>query len=418
MAGHCEDPGDLPIDSSGPPSDGCDVQPTCLGDQLASCGAPITCPLGCAPSGAGNAHCLVMVPTNGLTPDLLEGATADVDGTDRWSLDADDGGIRRGNNVLRPAGDGVINGIGFTTIDGVGVFAAHSFTVVAGMDWSVHGSQPGILYAKTTITVGGVIDAGGSGAAGGAGGDDGSTSTTSQSGCHGLAGRLLSANHGEGGGGGGGATAGGDGAASTDATPNGLGGGVCSVPSTIPLRGGHGGGAGGANAANNGGGGGGGIALVAMESITISASGAVAAPGGGGQSSTNGDGGGGGGAGGAVLIEAPTVTIAGALTANGGSGAAAMNVNGSRGSTNSVFGVSGGLYSGPGGTARGGRGGAGPSSGGDGQTYTYDDGLGTVIVRGSGGGGGVGRIEIRARTRDTTGMIQSPTATLSDADLQ
>jgi len=399
------------------PTDDACGSATCRGNDLVGCGAPIACPFGCAD--VGTAHCFALVPSNALTPDLLAGATMDVDGTQRWTFDSATGEIRKGNLFLRHAGDGLDNGIGFTVVDGVGVFTAHSFTVLAGLDWQMNGSRPVALYAATTIDVSATIDAGGALGTAGPGGAPGTTSTTpSDSGCDGRAGRLLAANAGEGGGGGGGATAGGNGGPSSASNPTGLGGAMCASPSTIPLRGGHGGGAGSVSIANNGGGGGGAIALVAMQAITINPGGAVATPGGGGLSSANANGGGGGGSGGAVLVEAPVVAIHGAVTANGGSGAAPTIVSGVRGSTTSASPAPGGIYSGPGGTRRGGSGGAGMAAPGNGETYAYDDGLGTVTVRGAGGGGAVGRVEIRARSLDTTGMTESPSAALHDVVLQ
>nr|MDQ3370047.1 hypothetical protein [Myxococcota bacterium] len=73
-----------------------------------------------------------------------------------------------------------------------------------------------------------------------------------------------------------------------------------------------------------------------------------------------------------------------------------------------------GVYSGgPGPTRRGGTGGAGSTAPTAGENYTYDDGT-SLTSRGSGGGGAVGRIEIKRRGGDVTGLT-SPPATITDA---
>jgi hypothetical protein len=295
------------------PTDVADACPTasCSGNDLVGCGEPVTCVFGCSSTPA--AHCAELVPSNGLTPALLAGATADVLGTEGWSFHTDDGEIRKGNVTLRPAGTGVIAGIRFEIVDEVGVFAANSFTMGPGNDWSADGAHPLTLYAATTIAITETLDAAGDQfGQPGAGGSANNASTTG-TGCRGRAGRRISAGLGEGGGGGGGA-----------------------------------------------------ISLVAMQSISISGSGAVSAPGGGGVAGANADGGGGGGGGGAVMLEAPFVSVKGALTAGGGGGAGPQNANGNNGVVASTAAASGGSYTGPGGTARGGNGGAAapPQSGG------------------------------------------------------
>ena len=385
---------------------------TCSGTTLVACGQTITCTYGCM--SGDSPHCAALVPSNGIDPELLTGATADVVGTEGWAFHTDDGEIRKGNITLRAAGTGLIGGIRFEIVDGAGVFAANSFTQIAGKDWNADGTRPLTLFAATTILIAGQVDAAGDLFGDpGAGGSANNASTTA-GGCRGRSGRLLSANNGEGGGGGGGITAGGNGGPSSGGASTGGGGTVCATPSTIPLRGGHGGGNGGANNSNPGGGGGGALSLVAMEQITVTSGAAVGAPGGGGVVLTNGDGGGGGGGGGAVLLEAPMVVVHGALTAGGGGGAAPTTNDGNNGSMTSTAAAGGGAYTGPGGTARGGNGGNGLSAPQGGQHYFFDDGLGTVISRGGGGGGAAGRIEIRGRVRDVTLSVQNPAATQND----
>ncbi|MDB4964115.1 MAG: hypothetical protein JWP01_4114 [Myxococcales bacterium] len=397
--------------------DACPVA-TCQDTWVVGCGAPVACGHGC--SEMGGAHCRVLVPSNGVTPDMLVGATADVTAND-WNFDTDDGEIRRGNTMLRTAGTGVIAGIGFEIRDGMGVFTANSFRVAQFDDWDADGDNSLVLFAATTISVIGELDVGANGGVAGPGGSDASAFTSGQN-CRGKTGRFFSAGFGEGGGGGGGRTAGGNGGASNQAGATGAGGTLCSMfPTTLPLRGGAGGAHGGNSSLNSGGGGGGAVALVAMESISVT--GVVGAPGAGGISGASGtapsgDGGGGGGGGGAVLLEAPSVVVSGALTANGGGGAAPFMVAGGRGMLASGSSAIGGVYTGPGGTARGGRGGTGTLSPGNGTTYAESDATPTVIItRGGGGGGAAGRIEIRSAT-SMVGGTQSPMPTYADAVLE
>ena len=420
----CQSPDTAPTDAAIDVA--IDVCPelSCVGSDLAGCSSRMTCSLGCADAaGTTPAHCMQMVPSNGITSALLAGATANVSGID-LDFDTETGAITEdGGTPLRAAGTGVIGGIGFTVIDKMGVFTANSFSVDALVDsaddWDAAGDNALVLYAATTITVIGRIDNGASGTNGGAGGASGATSGSNTLPCRGRAGLWQMASFGEGGGGGGGRTTGGNGAPS-NTTTFGAGGQSCSSPTggptPIPLRGGNGGGAGGVETApspdvihgGNGGGGGGGLALVAMESITIS--GGVTVPGEGGRTSATGDGGGGGGSGGAILIEAPVITISGAVTANGGGGAAPNTDNGSRGHMDDSTQAAGGVYM----TASGGRGGTGtaPTAG-----TTYLDGLGTM-ARGGGGGGAAGRTELRGRTRNTAGSVISPGAVQGDITTQ
>ncbi len=393
---------------------------TCSGDDIVGCGAPVTCENGC--SEVGGAHCRELVPSNGVTTTLLTGVTANVSGND-WNFDTDSGEIKKGNQTLRSSGVGVISGIGFQVIDGMAVFSARSFTIGTFDDFDADGANTLVLYAATTITVRGSLDVGASSSTGGPGGSDASAVSSGLN-CQGRTGRFFSAGFGEGGGGGGGRTAGGNGAASNQASPTGLGGTLCTaLPTTIPLRGGAGGAHGGDSSSNAGGGGGGAVALVAMQSISVT--GDVGAPGAGGQSGAgpapSGDGGGGGGGAGAVFVEAPSVTISGALTANGGGGAAPFTGDGARGSRSSSTAAIGGTYTGPGGTATGGNGGTGMLAPTNGATYTQDDGLippAVIIMRGGGGGGAAGRIEIKSLMRTTTGATLSPAPTLSTATVQ
>lgn len=393
-------------------SDACGIPARCEGEVLVDCEASTPCTLGC--SSAGEApHCRALVPSNGITPALLDGATANVI-ADKLDFDTTDGRIKTANIVIREPGEGVRNGIGFYIIDGMGVFTAASMTVPTGEGWTGGGPNTWVLYSATTITVLGELDAGASLNAGGPGGKNGG-STASTLACRGGAGKAYTGSFGEGGGGAGGATTGGNGAPA-NMTTFGVGGTACGQPSTIPLRGGNGGGAGGVDSVNGslrggfGGGGGGGVALVAMGTVTVD--GRVGVPGGGGDGRTNGDGGGGGGGGGAILVEAPLVTINGALTANGGGGGGPSSTDGNRGAMASANAAAGGLFNGK----RGGQGGAGTLAPTNGETY--DDGLGTMR-RGGGGGGSVGVIEIKAVVPVVmNGAVTSPPAKTSSAVVQ
>ncbi len=404
----CVEPGTAVIDAA---IDAC-PETMCLGNELAACGTRYTCALGCAATGVP--HCMQLVPSNGITPSLLVGATAQVVALD-LHLDSDTGEIMQGPTlVFRAAGTGVIGGIGFSVVNGMGVFTAERFEISAGTqasdDWDVDGSNTAVLYAATTITVLGVIDAGANDQTGGPGGADGATSGSAGPTCRGKAGAWEMAGYGEGGGGGGGRTVGANGAPSTALTFGAAGPFCAASPTTIPLRGGNGGGAGGVDVVPSpdvvhggvGGGGGGGLALVAMESITIT--GSIAVPGGGGRTAAGSDGGGGGGSGGAILVEAPVVTITGDVIANGGGGAGPSVNSGTSGHVLDGSAAGGGDFMG----VSGGKGGTGapPTAG-----STFTDG---VSARGGGGGGAGGRTEIKSRSRTTTGATLAPGPALTD----
>ena len=423
LTNRCERPeGELP--DGGLVVDACTTG-VCEGDMLVGCSAaPVVCANGC---GGPVPHCRELVPSNGLTTALLAGATADMN-SDKLNFDATDGSVKRMSVEIRPGGTGVISGIGFEVVQGVGVWTANTWVVPAGESWSFSGTRPVTLYAAVSITIDGTIDVGADilGIAGPGG--TGRNGSTTVGGCRGRAGRSLDGTHGEGGGGGGGGSpnasqAGANGAPSNTQTGSftGIGGSCTTNPSTIPLTGGNGGGNG-ANSINNGGGGGGGaIALVAMKTITIT--GDVGAPGGGGETAISANGGGGGGGGGAVLVEAPVVSITGRLTANGGGGGAPNGgTDGARGSTISATPATGGLYSGSGGPARGGSGGAGTSAPTTGAGYNLNvtdpvTGVTTNTNRGGGGGGAAGKIQVKRRTGDVTGLV-SPAAAIGDVVIE
>ncbi|HEU0037422.1 MAG TPA: hypothetical protein VFQ53_42720 [Kofleriaceae bacterium] len=383
----------------------CGIPTHCEGDDLVTCEGRLTCGAGCDD---GKGQCRGLVPSNGLSPTLLVGVTGNVVGN-KLDFDSSTGRIKQQNMLIRPEGPGVLNGIGFTVIDGMGVFTAVSFDLQGGGTFTITGGNALVLYAATTINFAGTFDVGGNGGSGGPGGNAGGTNNTNLP-CRGVFGVAGATGFGAGGGGGGGATAGGNGGPSNGPTP-GIGGSMCNTPSTIPLRGGHGGGAGGVNSSGvavggRGGGGGGAIAIVAMESIAMT--GTIGAPGAGGFSGATGDGGGGGGGGGAILLESPRIRVDGILTANGGGGAGPSNSFGGRGSLTTSNPAVGGVFNG----ASGGRGGAGMSLPTNGENTT--DNL--TFNRGGGGGGAVGRIEIRGIEIDVSTMtLTSPAAALTTA---
>jgi hypothetical protein len=373
--------------SGGP--DACASAAQCDGDNLVDCIGSTACTFGCASTGEA-AHCRALVPSNGITSSLLDGAIAML-ASDKLDFDTNDGRIKSANIVVRDPGEGVRGGIGFFIVDGMGVFTALSMTVPEGNDWTASGANALVLFSATTIAVLGKLDFGAQVNVPGPGGKPGGTTAASLP-CRGGSGKAYPGSFGEGGGGAGGASTGGNGGPANMAT-FGVGGTACDEPQTIPLRGGNGGGAGGIDSASGtvrggfGGGGGGALALVAMNAISVD--GIVAVPGGGGDARTSGDGGGGGGGGGSILLESPVIVVTGALTANGGGGGAPSGLDGSRGATASANAALGGLFNGK----RGGLGGAGMSPPTSGETY--DDGLGTMR-RGGGGGGAVGVIEVKA----------------------
>ena len=405
----CEKPG---LNDSGVLVDAC-PENACAGDLLVGCGSSVTCANGC---GGETPHCLQLAPSNGLTVEMLVGATADVT-LDKLNFDADDGSIRMMNIDIRDAGAGVKAGIRWEIVNGVSVWTANTWSLTGGYEWSFSGPRPAALFASSTITIAGTISGlnavGSLGVLGGAS----TNASTAAGGCNGRAGRSLDANHAEGGGGAGGGdnTKGGNGGTSNQGgTLTGIGGMCATRPTTIPLVAGN---AGGASGSAPGGGGGGAFALVAMDSVTITTSLSVSGAGG---SNAGSNGGGGGGSGGAIFVEAPTVSISGQLTANGGGGGApGGGTIGNDGATTSSAVAQGGTYSGSGGPARGGNGAAGTTNATNGTSYNFDsvDPVTMVVTnfnRGGGGGGSYGKIEVKRKTGGVSGLA-SPAAAITNA---
>ncbi len=192
------------------------------------------------------------------------------------------------------------------------------------------------------------------------------------------------------------------------------GGAVNGNQEITPLRGGCPGGSGGNNTPS-GGAGGGAIQLVAADTITVGASGAISASGGGGQGTdASNAGGGGAGSGGAILLEAGTlIDIDNVVFAQGGAagqgtygGATHYGDDGENGYPLpwSPDAAQGGANS----NSYGGHGGNGAT-----QTVAAEDGFVGTNQNGAGGGGGgagVGRIHFRAPTRAIDGSaFVSPT---------
>lgn len=399
----------------------------CNGDMLTTCPGGVadveTCALGCTET--GSPHCLQVVPSNGVTVDQLDGVTAGITAANgHIVLSLGDGSIydydiaQDQTTELRPAGAGVMNGIGWTG-GTYSVFAVDSLTVEDGASYWMEGGLPVIVLSRGDVTIRGWIDAAGGcyfgntylrwcpGPGGGAGGRNG---TTPALGCGpGSPGIYVNGSaHDVGAGGGAMAQAGAPGGASEGRQA--AGGVTTTCPGAFlePLAGGGGGGVAQANSSATlwaqGGGAGGGLQITSLTTITVGSVagslGLIDASGAGGQvSEASNDGGAGGGAGGAVLLEAPTLVLdAGGVYLGGGAGGAGQppdapgadaptDGNGEPGLWGLVVAL-GGVGSGASGdVGRGGNGGitAVTPTTGDGD----QDGTG-------GGGGGTGRLRLHS----------------------
>jgi hypothetical protein len=443
LAGGCFSPTyatNLQCSPSGacPPDQTCDVAsnmcvagclPGCNGAELRDCvNPPTTCALGCAPAPA---HCRQLVPANGVTSALTVGTRSlVVSGT--WTFHTDTGAIDPG---VRPAGaDAVMEGIWFSVVSGMGVFAVNGLQVPADAALVASGGPALIIVSAGDVSVGGVISVSAAAQNGGCatpgtcpgpGGARGAVSGTAAAGCgpgHNGSGTSEAATGG--GGGGGHSGAGARGGQSSTMVAGGVGGGACSDGTLAPLVGGSGGGAGGpagvAIAQGAGGAGGGAIQLVSFTRIAILAGAMPAgidAGGGGGVALLSGgiaSAGGGGGAGGAILLEAPTLELAAgaamptfaAIGGGGAGGGCAGATNGGSGSLDVASGH-GGVASSPSpncpsGSNGGDGGGAGPATpGGDGALIT------------GGGGGAAGLIRLNVVTlRGGFAAYPAPVVTL------
>jgi hypothetical protein len=186
---------------------------------------------------------------------------------------------------------------------------------------------------------------------------------------------------------GGGSYCGSGGHGGTMSGPAASGGATYGNATLIPLLGGSASGSSASNVCNSGGGGGA-IQIVAGQSITIGAYGAISA-----------GGGAGGGSGGAILLEAPLVTIRGTLAANGGSDVSNATAN----ARPALGSERGGLMVGGNGSA------GGVVNGGDGMPVASN---GVTSI--GNGGGGAGRIRINTANGGaniTSGAVISPDLT-------
>lgn len=407
-------PGDGAVTHEG--GDTCTAgDPICVdGATLGTCGSSDTqtCTFGCI--NVGGAHCGVMQPSLPVTAsDLGTTGVTDVDVTADAFLDTDNGAI----DNLRAANDSPSareqkSGITYQLVGGVGVFIVKSLKVETGVALKLRGTAAAAIVATQTMTIVGVVDARGydkSGAlcaanvAGPGGSSGAATSDTPNGNATGAGGGLgvvgFTDTSGPGGGGYGG--------------PGGAGGGYPlsaggTAPLPGPIAGGFGGGASGASGGSNGapgGGGGGAVQLVAGVSINVGGGanpGGINAGGCGGKGAAFGNTGSGAGSGGTILLQAPTLSIAatGVLAANGGGGSTG---NGSGPGENGK--LSNGLAIGA--AANGGYG-----KGGDGSSALSPVGQpGGTGTKGGGGGGGSGRIRLEnvsGSVTPATGGIVSP----------
>ncbi len=385
---------------------------------------PCSCTNGCAADG----HCLALQPSGPLTagdynmPGL---AVYTVNGN--ITINTDTGAIMGPPTLMRAAGSGVINGIGFHTVaqtgaPGVGVFSVAGLMVASGFKITITGNNGFALASAGAITIDGVIDASCTGMTPGPGGFPGGMTAMDGGGPSSGSGKAGTGAGGPGapaagGGGAGYGDAGGSGGLPTGTTPNG------GVPwgdltsATFILVGGPGGGGGAATGGGKGGGGGGAVQIAANAAITIT--GTIDVGGCGGAKAGKSAGGGGGGAGGAIVLEAAHVTLSSTsvLSANGGGGGGGddMSTDGSPANASVMPAAGGTATSGAGGN--GGDGGA--SNGKPGQHFTNGrDGqipVPSANDYGGGGGGGVGRIAVRALNPTMGGISDSSMAVTPDA---
>ena len=293
-----------------------------------------------------------------------------------------------------------------------------SLGIAASSALRVEGDRPLIMAVRNNATIDGTLNVGSAiGTPNGAGAN---LSCTGAAGQNGSGGGTP-----ETGGGGGGAAFGSNGANGANgysSANGGNGGSATGNTNLVPLRGGCPGGNGGRRTGDPGlgGAGGGAVQLSVGGTLSIAATGRVAAAGAGGRggtaSSGTGIGGGGGGSGGGILLEGRVVTIAasGAVTANGGGGGqgggiSSTGTDGQNGRINSGTAAPGGDSMNCGGT--GGNGAAGTS------TLTQATVGGTETCQnaggsGGGGGGGAGRIVVKASMSCTisASAVVSPAA--------
>ncbi len=334
------------------------------GDTLSDCFDTETCD-GVDNDGDGAADEDACIAISNVADEVLTYGTAALSVASNATIDTDTGAI----SGVRAAGTGLIAGIWFevdTQVDGpdLGVFAADSITLPAGVTLTVIGANALVLLSEGDVGIAGSLvatgyngadvytttgpNAGGAGNAGGDAGGNGSDNVYSggTSGTGPGAGALATAgiHYGNGGGGGGNCAGGGggmgdrpsrvgaDGTATAggaggygggDGGRGGNGGGPYGSATLSPLYGGSGGAGGvsdtdrGPDGAGAGGGGGGGGVQVSAEG-TVGVTGIIDVSGGRGGDAWGG--GGGGGSGGGILLEGVAVDVSGTLRADGGRG--------------------------------------------------------------------------------------------------
>jgi hypothetical protein len=339
-------------------------------------------------------------------------------------VDTETGAITGG--VTRPAGSGVIGGVGFRVAaqpsgPSVGVFSVAGLTVAKSATITFTGANAFALASMGALTIHGTINGTASTSTAGPGGSDGGT-TTAQSGSGlggGAPGAAGALNATSGGGGAGFGDSGGQGAAGIGLTVT-AGGGIYGdlTLADFTLLGGSGGGVGGArgNGMPGGFGGGGGGALQFSVDGDIVIDGVITAGGGGGRQ--GGGGGGGGGSGGAIVLEGAHVhLVTGAVIAanGGGGGGGAMGGDGGNGNASTVP-AAGGASTAP---MSSGGGAGGASNGHPGLHFTQ--GVNAPVLAamdhdGGGGGGGCGRIALRALMMGIDDQSLAVTPDLSDTN--
>ncbi len=378
---------------------------TCVtADLLRECQAVATlptetvCEWGCDETVPNNGRCKVFTPSGGaVTAQDLDRTAAVAAGLQKrtftslvsaGSINTDTGAIQIGADV-RAAGTGVINGVDFKVVNGVGVFRFLELELKGVQDIRVVGSNALALVGIDRISVldRTQIDMRGNcqGRNAGPGGRMGGAPNNNGSG-NGAGGAGDNSGVCSGGGGAGNSRTGGAGGGRMNA---GTTTGTATISMLVGGAGGGGGGTGG-----DGGGGGGAIQLVSNGQIRFDA-GVLSQVGinAGGCGGKSGSCGGGAGAGGAILIEGRTVDLSDAFFAvnGGGGGGAANGMSGEMAQVvNRANGGNGGI--GPGPNDDGGSGGAGGDDGAGANPGMVRD------QRGGGGGGGVGWIRINTKS--------------------
>lgn len=448
-------PGALPSSSIDAAADGaqaCDPQgpDSCKDPQTLQACRPdgtgyteLACEAGCIAT--PSAHCLGIVPSNGIpVAALTDGdAALDTEATGSLEIDADTGLVMAGATTVRAAGTGydasskiAFSVIAQTDAPSIGVFSFGALRVAAGTVIRARGTNAVAFVAQGAIAIDGLVDVTGgaeacsltladlaqcAGPGGMQGGGPNMAASGPGGGGLGSGGPSGFAESG-GGGGGHGSDGASGGAGTTNNTTVGSPGPMFGSAGLSPLIGGGGGGGGGdepqqSTLGATGGGGGGAIQIVSATSIALggATSCGINAGGGGAGVSHASSGGGGGGAGGGILLEAPAIMLAVAcvLAANGGGGSGAHNAE--RGTTGllagtrapgSIEGSSGSRNSGD-----GGPGGALEGPAGAGESRSDEAG---------GGGGGVGYIDVKTvdGARFTKTGTVSPAATQSAISVQ